>query len=159
MTKRKRPDLSKRNTKHGLCFDENGKKTRLYNIWIRMKQRCFNKNSSDYDRYGGRGIAVCEEWKNCYKEFHDWAIANGYNDELSIDRIDNDGDYEPDNCQWITMAQQARNKRNSHMITHNGETKTLAEWAEDMDIESSLLRYRLKHWGKNKTFMAGGRVK
>lgn len=156
MTRCKRPDLSERNTKHGLCFDENGKKTRLYNIWIRMKQRCFDKNPSDYDRYGGRRITVCQEWKSDYKKFHDWAIANGYDDTKSIDRKDVNGNYEPGNCQWIPMDKQARNKRNNHRITHNGVTKTLIEWAQELGIGSSLLRYRLKHWSKDRVFQQKG---
>lgn len=143
--------LRQRNLRHGLCLDENGKKTRLYGIWSRMRQRCRDANCTDYPRYGGRGIKVCEEW-NDYAVFHAWAMANGYNDSMSIDRLDVNGDYCPANCQWITMAAQARNKRNNHRITYNGEAKTLAEWAEIIGIEQSLLRYRLQHWGVEKTF-------
>ena len=153
----KRPDLSERNFKHGLSMDSSGKKTRLYTIWIRMKQRCNDASSSDYTRYGGRGICICPEWETDYKTFHDWALQNGYADGMSIERIDNDGNYVPSNCTWIPMAAQARNKRNSRKITHDGETKTLAEWSEVFGIGSSLLRYRLKHWGKEKTFAIGGK--
>lgn len=155
--KRKRPDLSERNTKHGLCYGENGKKTRLYNIWVRMKQRCHDINASDFSRYGGRGISVCKEWVNSYVLFYEWSLANGYDDTLTIEREDVNGNYEPGNCSWIPMRDQARNKRNNHFITRNGVTKTLTEWAEILGIESSLLRYRLKHWGEEKTFSAGGK--
>ena len=149
--------LLQRNFKHGLCCDESGKKTRLYNIWVRMKQRCYDKNASDYPRYGGRGIQVCDEWRKDYSAFHQWAIANGYNNDKSIERLDVNGNYCPENCSWITMEEQARNKRNSRRITYNGETKILAEWARELGIQQSLLRYRLNHWGIEKTFEIGGR--
>jgi hypothetical protein len=144
--------LIKRNTKHNLSQDENGNTTRLYSIWCRMKQRCFYVNSLDYKFYGGRGITVCVDWRNDYKKFHDWAIANGYDKNLTIERTDNYGDYCPDNCKWTTRTEQSRNKRNNHKISFNGQTKTLAEWSEILGIESSLLRYRLKHWSIKKAF-------
>ena len=146
-----RPDLSKRNIVHGLCYDENGNKTRLYTIWVRMKQRCSDIHASDFERYGGRGIKVCDAWLD-YKVFYDWAMANGYQDDLTIERVDNDGNYEPDNCAWIPREAQARNKRNNHLITYKGQTKTLAEWSEILGIDSSLLRYRLKHWSVDRAF-------
>ena len=149
--KRKRPELSERNRVHGLCLDENGKKTRLYTVWSRMRQRCSDKNSSDYDRYGGRGISVCDEWMD-YKNFHDWAMTKGYKEGLTIERTDNDGNYEPSNCKWITLEAQARNKRNNRLITYKGETRTLAEWCDILGMESSLLRYRLNNWGVERAF-------
>lgn len=135
--------LIRRNRKHGRAA--RGNKSRLYGIWSRMRQRCSDPGTEDYERYGGRGITVCEEWQD-FQAFHDWACANGYRDDFSIERIDNDGDYEPDNCKWIPMERQARNKRNNHLVSFQGKTKTLAEWAEETGIDSSLLRYRLKHW-------------
>ena len=75
-----------------------------------MKRRCYNKNNKDYGRYGGRGIVMCDEWKNDFMSFYSWAINNGYRDDLTIDRINNDGIYEPDNCKWVTMKEQAQNR-------------------------------------------------
>jgi hypothetical protein len=83
---------------------------RMHYIWTGMKQRCFNKNSPAYESYGGRGITVCQEWTNNYKTFEKWAMKNNYSDNLTIDRIDNDGNYEPNNCRWVTMREQSINK-------------------------------------------------
>lgn len=93
--------------KHGLCG------TRLYRIWQGMKRRCYNSKVPDYKYYGGRGIKVCEEWKDDFQKFADWAITHGYTDNLTIDRRNVNGDYEPSNCQWVTMAEQANNRRTS----------------------------------------------
>lgn len=146
-----RPDLTLRNTVHGLSKGPDGKRTRLYGIWVRMRQRCSDPNCTDYDRYGGRGVRVCREWDS-FSAFHAWATANGYRDDLTIDRIDPDGNYEPINCRWIPPAAQARNTRRNHRITFRGETRTLVEWGEILGIETSLLRYRLKHWGVDAAF-------
>lgn len=140
-----------RNTKHGLYYDETGRKRRLYGIWSRMRQRCRDPHCKEYINYGGRGIKVCKEWED-YDVFHSWAMGHGYDDALTIERIDVNGDYCPQNCKWITRDAQARNKRNSRKITYKGETKVLAEWARTIGIEHSLLRYRLDHWGVEKTF-------
>jgi hypothetical protein len=99
--------------KHGL------KNTRLYGIWHGMKARCLNENSKDYINYGGRGIVICHEWRDNFKAFHDWATAHNYADDLTIDRINNDGNYEPSNCRWTTRTEQNRNKRNVYQ--KNGE--------------------------------------
>lgn len=116
--------------------------TRIYRIYRNMKNRCYNPNVKSYNDYGGRGIKICEEWngENGFQNFYDWAIANGYTDELSIDRIDNDGNYEPSNCRWVTDERQARNKRNTIMIEHNGVEKSISEWAEIYHADLKRLR-------------------
>lgn len=128
-------------------------KTRLYRIWCAMKCRCFNKNSKRYTDYGGRGITVCDEWKNDFVVFATWANANGYNDTLSIDRIDVDGDYEPSNCRWATVEEQNVNKRHSRYISFKGEKKTITEWAREMHIDRKTLVFRLDTgWPLEKAF-------
>lgn len=128
-------------TKHGMTH------SRLHQIWTMMKDRCFNQKSKRYVDYGGRGITVCEEWlgENGFINFYDWAMNNGYMDELSIDRIDNNGNYCPENCRWATIKEQQNNKRNNFLIEHNGETHTLAEWAEITGKNRSTIKSRVKN--------------
>lgn len=106
---------------------------RLYRIWRGMKARCLNKNSPNYCSYGSKGISICEEWVHDFTKFQSWALANGYSDELSIDRINVNGNYEPANCRWATIKEQANNKTNNVYITENGKTQTLAEWCEEFN--------------------------
>lgn len=129
--------------KHGLSHDKNGRKPRLYRIWKQMRQRCLNPNDSAYARYGGRGITICSEWDD-YTIFHKWALANGYRDGLSLDRIKNGGKYSPENCRWADDFQQARNKRNTSYLTFRGKTKSLPEWAEIYGCSQGTLRSRLR---------------
>ena len=122
-----------------------GKKTgkeRISKIWSDMRYRCNNKNCNIYKNYGGRGIKVCEEW-NVFENFYNWSIENGYSDNLSIDRIDVNGDYEPSNCRWATYTQQLNNTRRSTYITYKGETHTISEWARIKDLEPRLICERL----------------
>ena len=117
-----------------------------------MKARCYYKKDSRYMDYGGRGITVCKEWLDSFQAFYDWAMANGYADDLTIDRIDVDGNYEPSNCRWATRKQQGNNKRSNVLITYGEETHTLAEWAEKVGIKRTTLVSRLfvNHWDIEK---------
>ena len=125
---------------------------RLYNIYSCMKQRCYYDKSIEFKNYGGRGIIVCEEWKNDYTKFYNWAINNGYRDNLSIDRIDINGNYEPSNCKWSTFQEQCYNKTTTRYITYNGETHCLAEWAKILKMSQPKLRYRIMNWDLAKAF-------
>lgn len=126
---------------HGL------RNTPLYVTWANMKQRCYNPNDTHYKWYGGRGVTVCDEWRNDFKAFYDWALANGYRDGLTIDRIDYDKNYSPDNCRFITMSKQQRNKSSNKLISFNGEIMSVQEWAEKLNIKPSTLRARFnKGW-------------
>lgn len=111
-----------------------------------MKKRCENKNSSNYNLYGGRGISVCDEWKT-FEPFEMWANNNGYGNDLSIDRIDVNGDYEPSNCRWATKKEQANNRRSTIHFKCCGKIHTLSEWALILDIDYKLVN---KYYHKNK---------
>ena len=128
-------------TKHGMHG------TRLYNIYMGMNKRCYNKNDTSYSDYGGRGIYVCDEWRgeNGFINFMNWALANGYTDELSIDRKNNNGPYSPENCRWTTMTVQANNKRDSVYLTASGETYTLAQWEAASGTNQDTIRSRLNN--------------
>jgi hypothetical protein len=108
--------------------------TRLHNLWRKMKDRCNNPKASNYNNYGGRGIKICDAWEFDFMTFYFWAIANGYNDRLSIERVDVNGNYEPSNCKWIEPYEQSRNKRDTPYTEINGITKPLIEWAEIYNI-------------------------
>ena len=121
-------------------------KTRLYRTWCNMKGRCYRKSMKRYERYGGRGIVVCDEWKNSFETFMEWALRNGYTEELTLDRIDNDGNYCPDNCRWISNKEQQSNKSVNHLITYKGKTRTITQWAEELGISAKALEGRLHAW-------------
>jgi len=131
-------------TTHGLSE----KYARLINVWYAMVSRCHNPDDSNYKNYGGRGIEVCEEWRYDYLPFHNWALQNGYDinairGECTIDRIDNDGNYEPSNCRWVSNTIQANNKSNNSYYTVNGITNTLAHWCREYNLPYSRVMGRL----------------
>jgi hypothetical protein len=109
-----------------------------------MIGRCYRSKQTGYHNYGGRGIKVCKEWKDDRKAFFLWALNNGYTDELELDRIDNDGNYEPSNCRFATHKQNSRNKRNAIMLDYNGESKFLSEWADIIGVKYSQLYYQYR---------------
>lgn len=112
-----------------------------YSSYVSMMQRCYNPKAANYDIYGGRGISVCEEWHDVLA-FEKWAISNGFEKGLSIDRIDSNGNYEPSNCRWATAKEQANNRRNTVYVTIDGITKTLSEWADFVGINRTTINSR-----------------
>ena len=136
------------NYRHG------GKHTRLYTIWSGMKSRCYNKKDSHYPRWGGRGIRICSEWLLDFDNFRQWSLHNGYADNLTIDRINNDGNYCPTNCRWVTIAEQNNNQRTNRLITYNGKTQNLKQWSEELHINYGTLLSRLDEskWSIEKAF-------
>lgn len=127
-----------RATSHGMAG------TRLYRIWNLMKARCLNPSSQYYYLYGGKGIKVCDEWKNNFENFYKWSILNGYDDTLTIDRINSNKDYCPENCRWTTFEVQANNTSRNHIIEYNGEKYTMAEFSKIFDFPYSTLKARIK---------------
>lgn len=134
---------AKTHTKHGMS------QSRIYSIWSNMKARCECETNDAYHLYGGRGIKVCDEWRD-FNNFAKWARENGYRKDLTIDRIDNDGDYCPDNCRWATAKEQGNNTRTCKMITYNGETKTMRGWEEKMGLSKGVIHWRLNHGWSEK---------
>ncbi len=129
----------------GNLIEEN---PRLYWVWHSMRNRCENPNRDNYPLYGGRGIAVCDEWRRSSRAFVEWALASGYEDGLQLDRVDNDGPYSPENCRWATRSENGRNKRNNRRITLLGMSKTVAEWREVLDISQFTLYWWLREYGQ-----------
>lgn len=121
---------------------------RLYGIWLGIKKRCYNPKCKEYIRYGGRGIIMCDEWKNDYDVFKEWAYDHGYDinaprGACTIERLDVNGNYSPDNCTWCTVKEQNNNKRDNVFVTYNNETHTLSQWSEIVGIKPSTLRQRI----------------
>lgn len=140
---------SKNSKTHGLS------KTRLYRVWRGMITRCENPKSDYYHIYGGRGIRVCDEWRKSFLLFREWALSNGYDEsadfsKCTLDRIDNDGNYEPLNCHWVSMKEQAKNKSNTLNIEIEGVSKPLFVWAEEFKLNPETLKYRLKRGWNTK---------
>lgn len=132
-------------TKHG------GRNERLYSVWQGIKERCFNKNNRNYAQYGGRGISMCKEWED-YSVFRAWAIENGYDKDApyskcTLDRIDNNLGYNPENCRWVTSMEQCNNRSSNHLVTFNGEKHTISEWARITGIRKDTLRRRIMCYG------------
>lgn len=148
------PMLNSGRTKSCGCYREEvqrnrlethgGRNSRLYRTWTNMKSRCFNSNTKSYQNYGARGITVCDEWLNDFQAFYEWSIKNGYSDELTLDRKNTYGNYEPNNCRWATAKQQQNNKRNNHIIEFEGETHTISEWAEIKGISARKIADRIR---------------
>lgn len=146
-----------------MTYKHNMSNTRIYCIWDGMKQRCRNSKSKRYKDYGGRGIKICSEWldkENGFINFYNWSMANGYKENLTIDRIDIDGNYEPLNCRWITNKEQQKNKRNNRYIVYNNENKTISEWAQIYNINTGTICSRLQSgWDIEKALTTPARKK
>ena len=129
------------NRTHGMS------KTRIYSEWQCMKRRCLNENDTYYQNYGGRGITVCDKWlgDHGFENFYDWSMSNGYTDDLTIDRIDNDKGYSPDNCRWVDRFIQMNNQRGNRIIEHNGRKQTLTMWAREYGLKPRIVSSRLKY--------------
>lgn len=125
----------------------NMSKSKIYRIWAGMKNRCYNKNAKPYKRYGGRGVLVCDEWLDSFENFYGWAIASGYEEGLTIERIDNNGNYAPNNCKWIPLGRQASNRSRNKSIKYKGEVHNLAEWCRKLGISYSLVHNRINKLG------------
>lgn len=130
---------SRAKSTHGLS------RTRIKRIYYNMHSRCENPNTPKYENHGGRGISICKEWSggNGLVNFYNWAIKNGYDDNLTIDRIDNDGNYEPSNCHWVSYDVQNRNKRDNIYITINGVSKVIEDWSRECGVSSLTIQKRL----------------
>lgn len=136
-------------------------KTRLYKCWLRMRNRCYREENENYAYYGGRGIKVCDEWKDSYETFAKWATENGYNDALTIDRIDCDGDYSPDNCRWITQKEQTRNTRGNTNVyikdkVFSMHKFTLSELCEILKVNYPLSVKRIYQYIKKRKAVEDG---
>jgi hypothetical protein len=138
------------NLTHGLSD------TRLYTIFRGMKQRCYYKKNNYYDIYGGKGVKICDEWldkESGFLNFYNWAMNNGYEDGLTIDRIDSNGNYEPINCRWATYEEQGNNTSKNVYITYKNETKTMSQWSKELNINYSSLRSFCQKYGSENAYI------
>lgn len=143
-----------RNICHLKLQEISNKKKRIQHVFDSMKSRCYCKDNKSYHNYGGRGIKICDEWLNDSQKFYNWAITSGYEYGLEIDRIDNDGNYEPNNCRWVDKTVQANNKRNNLIIEYNGKTANLKQWCNELNLpyrKTHKRIYNLK-WSIEKAF-------
>lgn len=129
-------------TKHGDC--KRGKKDPLHSRWMAMRTRCYCKKFIEYDLYGGRGIKVCEEWRESYVAFKEWALGNGFDPALSLDRIDTNGNYSPENCRWITRKEQNNNKRNNHRVLFRGQKLSISQIADATGLPYATIKCRIQ---------------
>lgn len=131
---------------------------RLNEIFKGMKMRCYSPNRHDYKYYGGRGVTICNEWftPGSWKgwlKFKDWALSHGYQDGLTIDRIDINMGYSPDNCRWVTMKVQNNNKTNNHFVTYNGKTQSISDWCMELGLPCNVIRERfIRGWSVDRAF-------
>ena len=121
--------------------------SKLYRTWAAVKRRCNTPSDKNYKNYGGRGIKMCEEWNNSFEAFMNWAISNGYSDSLTIERIDVNGNYCPENCTWIPANEQQNNRRTCYSITYNGKTQTLIDWCSELNLPYKLIHNRIHKLG------------
>lgn len=133
--------LIERNKSRALYPNDN--KTRLYRIWRAIKARTVYESQTQYKDYGGRGIVVCEEWKNNFYKFKEWALKNGYQDNLTIDRINVNGNYEPNNCRWITKSEQNNNQRSNVILEYKGQKMNVYQWAKKLNVKANTLYKRI----------------
>lgn len=134
------------------CNIEFGCRNPLYEVWHGIKKRCSDEKEANYY---GRGITICDEWRNDFQAFYDWAMANGYKVEKlssgknrwTIDRIDNDGNYEPNNCRWVDIKAQSNNKRTNHYLEYKGKTQSIADWGRELGVSASLITQRINKGG------------
>lgn len=132
---------------NGINIKHNMTNTSIYTRWLGMKARCYNPNNKKYKRYGARGITVCNDWKNSFENFYNWAMSNGYRDDLTLDRINVNGDYEPENCRWVDMITQENNRTNNRHIYYNGNEYTLFDLSEISKVGYKTLHQRLYMYG------------
>lgn len=149
--KRNRPDI----------ITHNHSNTKLYRVYYSIKERCYNPKCKEYHNYGERGIKLCDLWISNFEEFYNWSITHGYEDGLQIDRIDNNSDYSPDNCRWVTPEVNSNNKRTCVYIEYNGEKLTINQWAKRLNInKNTFWRYiRKKNYSIDyiiNTYCKGG---
>lgn len=144
--------FKQRSTKHGK------RNTRLYEVWCGIRYRCCNPNKRDYKNYGGRGIAVCDEWLQDFMNFYNWAINNGYEKGLEIDRIDNNGNYEPNNCRWISHQDNCNNRRTNVLLTYNGKTQNMTQWSKELNVPYATIKHRHSRGWSDKKCLFGKEV-
>ena len=123
--------------------------TRLFNVWQNIKRRCYTKTNPSYKYYGACGVQICDEWRYSFQKFYDWAIKNGYDEnapkgQCTLDRIDTNGNYEPNNCRWVSMKVQNLNRKANVVLEYNGKKQTLKEWSIELEINYCTLLYRLR---------------